>query len=417
MVRPRSGLAFRQGSVAPAARRLGEADAPDAPGLWHNGADRRERPMHTFHLSVRDFRALAQVEWSPHGVCLLCGPNGSGKTTLLSALRFLRTLFNQGHEAAFHALDGVDFRRDDAPPEAPVEFTVQVDDISWKLRFPMSARGLKGTYGEELTRGGKPVLRAAMFQDAWYLGTEQRSLDERRTCARVLWDAGQADWLEPLARVLDGARVYETYWLNQIKDVRPATGTDVYLHWSGRNLWTVLQNWKAAPRRYNNQFEWVLDHARRAFPGILDTIEFDRGLPMLFAPGSDQGHLPNRAADGLLTGLLHLTAVAGAKPGSIIAFDEMENQLHPHAIRSLVASMRERAEAHDQTMVLTTHSPVVINEFKDREDQIYVLERGWDGPLPVRLDELHDPAWLSHFVLGDLYEREQFAAPRVAAGE
>ena len=31
--------------------------------------------------------------------------------------------------------------------------------------------------------------------------------------------------------------------------------------------------------------------------------------------------------------------------------------------------------------------------------------------LPVALDSLHDPDWLAHFSLGNLYDREEFGSP------
>lgn len=370
--------------------------------------------MSQFTLRVRDFRTLERLDWSPEGVCVLSGANGAGKSTTLDAFKFLRALFLWGHESAFRAVDGVAFRRWAADAEAPVEFTLEVGDIAWKLRFPMSAQGVKGTYGEELHRDGQVILRAAMFQDGWYLGKDLQPLDEQRCCAKVLWDRGTEPWMQPLVDVLEGIRVYDTYWLNQVKDVKAVGAADSYLHGTGRNLWPVLANWKASPLRYRGQFDWVLSEARRAFPDLIGTIEFDRGLPYLFRPGATdpaEGLLPNRAADGLLTGLLHLAAVAGAKPGSLVAFDELENQLHPHAIRSLIAAMRQQADERDLTIVLTTHSPVVLNEFKGQEDRVYVLESGWSGSLPVPLDTMHDEGWLNHFALGDLYEREQFASP------
>ena len=39
-----------------------------------------------FTLTVRNYRGLRSVQWSPSGVCALVGPNGSGKTTLIDAL-------------------------------------------------------------------------------------------------------------------------------------------------------------------------------------------------------------------------------------------------------------------------------------------------------------------------------------------
>lgn len=46
---------------------------------------------------------------------------------------------------------------------------------------------------------------------------------------------------------------------------------------------------------------------------------------------------------------------------------------------------RAWAQRHDLTIVLTTHSPVLLDEFNGEPDRIFVLER---ETLPVRLDEL-----------------------------
>jgi predicted ATPase len=88
----------------------------------------------------------------------------------------------------------------------------------------------------------------------------------------------------------------------------------------------------------------------------------------------------------------------------------MENGLHPHAIRVLVRAMREIAEERDLTIILTTHSPVLMDEFRGEPEQFYVTEFG-RVPSPVRLAELHDPRWLSQFSLGDMYEQLRFGAP------
>ena len=373
--------------------------------------------MPGFTIRVRDFRALRRLDWSPEGVCVLSGANGAGKSTTLDALRFLRALFCWGHESAFRLVDGVAFRRSDADPDAPVEFAVEVGDLVWKLRFPMSAQGVKGTYGEELHRGDQIVLRAAMFQDGWYLGKDLQPIDEQRCCAKVLWDRESPEWMQPLVRMLDGVRIHGTYWLNQVERVQPVAATDSVLHHTGRNLWSVLANWKGSPLRYRGQFDWVMAEARRAFPDILGSIEFDRGLPYLYAPGATdpaEGLLPNRAAEGLLTGLLHLTAVAGAKNDSLVAFDEVENQLHPHAIRSLIAAMRQRADERDLTIVLTTHSPVVLNQFRDEPEQVFVLGHGDPAVgTPARMTDLHTEEWIAQAKLGSLYERLAFGAPEI----
>ena len=377
--------------------------------------------MPPFTLRVRDFRVLERLDWSPEGVCVLSGCNGAGKSTTLDAFRFLRELFSRGTESAFVSVDGGAFKRLAADNETPVEISLEVGDLTWKLRFPMSDRGVKGTYGEELHRGDQVVLRAAMLQDVWYLGQEKQPIDEQRCCVKVLWDRERPDWMKPLVELLEEIRIFGAYRLDQVKRVEQSKTTRSFLQGDGRNLWSVLANWKAAPLINHGQFEWVMAEVRRAFPGIIRTIEFDQGFTYIFQHDSTdpaEGLSPNRAADGVLTGLLHLTAVAGAKNGSLLAFDEIENQMHPHAIRSVIAAMRRQAEERDLTIVLTTHSPVVLNQFRAEPEQVYVLGHGKpDLNTPARMTDLHDEIWLAQDDLGSFYERLAFAAPVIGGDD
>jgi len=260
-----------------------------------------------------------------------------------------------------------------------------------------------------------------MFKQEWeYRGTP-RKFDDRRCCTRFVWDHEEPEWLRPMVDLLEDIRIYEVYRLDVIRQPAQEDDTGVYLHPTGRNLWTVLNTWKSSPRLYMDRFAWVVSAMRRAFPDVFGDLEFDGLTPhgLIFPPhgGSAADGLPaHLEADGVLTGLLHLTAIAGAVPGSIIAIDEMENQLHPFAIRSLVDSMREIADLNSLTILLTTHSPVLMNAFEDHEDQLYVLEPG-QATLPVALSDLHDPAWFTSFSLGRRYERGDFGAPPHGASE
>ena len=133
-------------------------------------------------------------------------------------------------------------------------------------------------------------------------------------------------------------------------------------------------------------------------------------LPMRYAPGSEVALPMWLGPDGLLQAILVLVAVAGAQDRAVLAIDEMENFLHPHAIRSVLRSVRALADERHLTVILTTHSPVLMNEFKGHEENFFIMEPGRQEQ-PVRLTDARDPDWLAHFSLGDLYDREEFAAP------
>lgn len=367
-------------------------------------------------LVARDFRVLEALEWSPEpGVDLLVGPNGSGKTTVLAALKFLRALFTRGAEEALSYIHGAYLRRREAEAHAPVHFELHVDDLRWTLDLPVDARGLRSTYGETLCRGDEIILRAEMFKDEWYFGDARRTHSDRRSRARVIWDQSEAEWMRPLVDAITGIRIYDVYRLDILRLPAREDSRRSYLHPTGRNLWSVLSEWKSSPRRYERQFEWVMAAMRDAFPDIVGDLEFDGITPhgIIFPPGvgnPDAGLPAMLAADGVLTGFLHLTAVAGANHGAILAFDEMENQLHPFAIRSILGSMRRRAEERELTILLTTHSPTLMDAFEGHEHQFYVMEPD-HSPLPVAVSELHDPVWLTSFSLGQRYDRGDLAAP------
>ena len=245
--------------------------------------------MSPITFRARNFRRLDHFEWSPVGVSLLSGPNGAGKTTTLRLLQFLRALFVTGHEAGFRAAGGGDhFPSRSAGVDDLVEFEVVASDVRWKLRFPMSNAGLKGTFGEELYHGDQLVLRAAAYEETWYLGTKSMPLDDSRCCAKVLWDRGEAPWMEPLFRSLYDLRTYD-FHLNEVQEGTTKEDSNAFLHRAGKNLWAVLAMWKQAPMRFKGQFDWVMAQARIAFPDLIDTMEFDRGEAYIFPPG---GHRP-----------------------------------------------------------------------------------------------------------------------------
>jgi len=110
--------------------------------------------------------------------------------------------------------------------------------------------------------------------------------------------------------------------------------------------------------------------------------------------------------------LLHLTAVASMDPGDVIAIDEPENALHPHAIKALLELVRDWSTQQRATILLATHSPVLIDAFRECPEQLYVMEPG-HAILPMALSELRERTWLNHFSLGDLYAHDEFGAPHV----
>ena len=70
--------------------------------------------------------------------------------------------------------------------------------------------------------------------------------------------------------------------------------------------------------------------------------------------------------------------------GSLIAIDDFGNDLHPYAIRALTEAFRDWAEERDLIVCLASHSPVLLDEFKEQPGSVFVMEHGLGRNAPFR---------------------------------
>ena len=118
-------------------------------------------------------------------------------------------------------------------------------------------------------------------------------------------------------------------------------------------------------------------------------------------------------ANGLLQMLVLLANVAQSDPGGVVAIDEPENGLHPYAIRMFLRSCQQWALKYHVTLVLATHSLVLLDEFTATPEAVFVmktLEGSESTAVPNALDELCNRDWLEGFKLGDLYEQGEIGS-------
>jgi predicted ATPase len=350
-------------------------------------------------LRVENYRVLRKIDWDlPKGVCALVGPNGSGKTTLLDVPVLLRDLVFQTYGGAF-ARHGTHegLVNLQAPPGAVVTLGVDSDSVTWNVEVAFDQGRARFS---ETFPGSDP--------QAWLPEDADTLFPSVMVDSVVLIDHF------PFLKY----RLYSDYRLADIRRKGSLPSASTRLAEDGTNVFSVLRNW-AGKKHLNARFEFVIDSLKEAFPDTFDALDFDpaddgtvsarilspRGgaaLPVLYAPS------------GWITALLHLTAIASTETGGIVAIDEPENGLHPHAIRQILQAIRGWAADHDLTVLLATHSPVLLDQFKEDPEHLFVMEPGREV-LPVRLDQVRDREWLAQFSLGDLYKGGDFGAPTEGA--
>jgi predicted ATPase len=68
--------------------------------------------------------------------------------------------------------------------------------------------------------------------------------------------------------------------------------------------------------------------------------------------------------------------IAIMEPGSLVLFDEPETHLHPNAVGKLLIALRDILKTFDSFCVLSTHSPVIVQEIPSRFIRIFERRQG-----------------------------------------
>ena len=119
----------------------------------------------------------------------------------------------------------------------------------------------------------------------------------------------------------------------------------------------------------------------------------------------------SRFSDGTLAFLRLIALIHEPATPMILAIEEPETGLHPDAVR-LVAEMLKDASQRKQILV-TTHSPELIDALSDDPEAIVVCERDEEnGTQFRRLSSKDMAAWLQHYTLGELWTKGEIGGNR-----
>lgn len=360
-----------------------------------------------FRLQVRNYRGLREVDWSPQGVCALVGANGSGKTTLLDVPALLGDALDRGLARALEQHGGIaNARNMHAGAGEPYYFAITLDDLTWSLAPVQTGNGFRPM--EMLSRGKQVLLNREPGADNAMIWAKE---EPARDVLAFSIASKDRDEVKPLAELLARYRIYGQYDIVSLRRSGSPESSERRLDPRGTNVFSVLRNWrdKKADRE---RYDFVIDGLRETFPDRFDDLDFAKAAQVIGVDLHLKGggtHSASLAPDGWFVALLHLTALASTDTGDVIAIDEPENALHPFAIKILLERMRTWARRRSVTVLLATHSPVIINAFDGCPEQLFVMEPG-RAVCPTAVVDLKDRDWLAHFALGDLYMREEFGA-------
>jgi predicted ATPase len=249
-------------------------------------------------------------------------------------------------------------------------------------------------------------------QGTFFYGSERIEPDAKLGL-RTLMDKGTSEpALRKVATFLQRIAVYHDLDLWHLRWQGSNTSEDRILHTRGINALAVLRRWHQE-RINHHRYQFVVDGLAAAFPNTVTELDFVEAgntlVARIYQPGQEWPSPLATEANGVLQLLVLFCDVASAESESVVAIDEPENSLHPYALRAFLRRTSQWARQHHFTVLLATHSTVLLDE--QPHEQVYVMKANEShDPLPTRLDKLCNRDWLEGFKLGDLYEQGEIGS-------
>lgn len=334
-------------------------------------------------LKVQGFRSLEDVEVPLGRLTVLVGPNGAGKTSVLNVLRFLQTTVRFDLQSAVERWGGIQWLLRQGSPPAE-SFTVEVEGLITKHARATSLDRYTLAVGTE--KDGA-LSRSETFEFKRYRGPgrkirvegtkvqitgdkllTQRLASEQSTGLSTLPRLGDADGGEGIrlfADFLSTIRVFEPNVLsarNASKVVEAALADDA------SNLAATLLRLK---EKSPESFESLQHDVRQMLPGL-------SSIHLQPIAGATQGVVVQLIEEGLsrpidlfdasfgtVRALAILCALHDPDPPAMTAIEEVDHGLHPYALDVLVD--RLRAASQRTQLLLTSHSPTLVNRLEPEE--------------------------------------------------
>ena len=389
-------------------------------------------------LQIQNYKALRDVTLDLTPFHVLIGPNDSGKTSILEAIcalsrsvehRTANQVFPsawQGHELVWQA-------KSDLQIQLSACFDTSKGSHEYSLSFSTAPSGRTLRVAQEtVDRNAKFFVgggRGHPFTIVWHQiqnGATGGSEPERKMAAMIAdalkgvqyyhWDSS----FLALPNAPDSSRPFRMeqsgFGLARCLDDLLGFDRDLFMEMEKRfqDIFPDIKSIKMIPepgyKETHKNFDDVSTIEQADGKGLY--FEFHTGGPPVSA---------RQVSDGVLLVLAYLAILYQPEPPRLLLIEEPENGIHPNRLKDILSILRELvAEQSHTQLVMTTHSPYVVDLFKPEE--VTLCQKQADGSVAVRrLSESKTVReQLDVFTLGEIWTAEgddALLSPIVPEGE
>jgi predicted ATPase len=381
----------------------------------------KQPPLRSFR--TENFKAIRDSGTVKFGwLTAFIGNNGSGKSSLVEGLETFRDVVLDGVDSAFRRWHGFEHAVNRSHRRSLQHFLVTRSSYTHPMRFRCNWRvlGKEIRCQQTITQGEK---------DALFIQQEQ--IIQRRADRTERWtrsDSGQVFFqgerpgqkhpdLAKFPKLGDGQSLLKQFawdtferWhflmLNPERMGEPTAQqratTGIRLHRDGSNLAEYLQEIRDLDV---SAFDGILNALRHVLPFAADlqpslTSELERAFYLKL---KEEGfEVPGwLLSTGTLRILALLACLRHPQPPPLLVIEEIENGLDPRTLHLLVEEIRAAITAGTTQVILTTHSPYLLDLLD--LSHIVVVERENGQPVFRRPDAKQLADWSKSFSPGRLY--------------
>jgi predicted ATPase len=365
---------------------------------------------------IRHYKSLddTTIEFA-QPVTVIVGPNAVGKSNLVDCLRFVRDAVASDLEHAiglrggltrvrqwsrtkpFKISIGLEFEQSFdslAPEPASYEFTIQSQTGGAYV-----VEHERAVCGEEVSvQASHDEAPFQAIDDAGFVRDKSGKVtrNDRRLHEKPLRPDQLAIGVSPFFENLgDPIASFIKEW--RFSSIYPNTlrqpeslDKDTELSEDGRNWASVLKAMRRS-QRGKAALEKAFEAMRSLIPSFRDVSVATAGsflVPLFRFQAGDQVNEfdPVQLSDGTLRVFGILLALYQTPAPGLLIIEEPEQTVHPGALGVLVDAIREASETTQ--IVLTTHSPHLVDHFEPEEIRVVSLEDGLTKVSPIKATQM-----------------------------
>jgi predicted ATPase len=180
------------------------------------------------------------------------------------------------------------------------------------------------------------------------------------------------------------------------------------LHESGANLAALLDY---LLRKDRKRFDSIQQTLKDRVPGLeeirIGTPSVDRRAVLVSIENGFE-ILGQRISIGVRILLFFITLAHHPTPPDVVLIEEPETGVHPKRLKDIVGLLRDltagKLGGKRVQVIMSTHSPYLLDQIHLPQDQVLVFQRETDGSRSVKAaDEKHLKTFLDEFMLGEVW--------------